>query len=106
MHIELRRVDWAYTSTFRIAGREQSTAETVWVELIDGAHIGRGEAMGVFYHGETVDSLWSQLADIKDVLIKGISRTQLLKLLPPGGVRNAVDCALSQMSLTSVEVWG
>jgi L-alanine-DL-glutamate epimerase-like enolase superfamily enzyme len=50
--------------------------------------------MCVFYHGETIDSLLAQLTAVKDDLVKGISRSQLQELLPPGGARNAVDCAL------------
>jgi len=94
MKIEFHRVDWPYTSTFRIAGREQTVANTVWVEVSDGTHTGRGEAAGVHYHGETIDSLWSQLVAVKESLTAGVSRTQLQSLLPPGGARNAVDCAL------------
>jgi L-alanine-DL-glutamate epimerase-like enolase superfamily enzyme len=94
MEVRFHRVDWPFTSTFRIASRAQTTAETVCIELTDGPLTGRGEATGVFYHGETVDSLLSQLAAIKEILTKGISRASLQELLPPGGARNAVDCAL------------
>jgi L-Ala-D/L-Glu epimerase / N-acetyl-D-glutamate racemase len=94
MQVEFRRVDWPFASTFRIAYRAQTTAETVWVELKEGTLTGRGEGMGVFYHGETIDSLLTQLTAIEDDLVKGISRKQLQELLPPGGARNAVDCAL------------
>ena len=94
MQVEFRQVDWPFASTFRIAYRAQSTAETVWVELKEGTLTGRGEGMCVFYHGETIDSLLAQLTAVKDDLVKGISRAQLQELLPPGGARNAVDCAL------------
>jgi len=94
MQVKFRRVDWPFASTFRIANREQRMAETVSVELTDGKFTGRGEAMGVFYHGETVDSMLSQLTGFEVVLAKGISRAQLQTLLPPGGARNALDCAL------------
>lgn len=94
MQVEFHRVDWPFTSTFRIAYRAQTTAETVWVELKEGTLTGRGEGMCVFYHGETIGSLLAQLTAVKDDLVKGISRSQLQELLPPGGARNAVDCAL------------
>lgn len=94
MQVEFHQVDWPFASTFRIAYRAQTTAETVWVELKEGALTGRGEGMCVFYHGETIDSLMAQLTAVKDDLVKGISRAQLQELLPPGGARNAVDCAL------------
>jgi L-alanine-DL-glutamate epimerase-like enolase superfamily enzyme len=107
MQLNFTRVDWAYASTFRIAGRERTTAETVCVQLTDGAHTGRGEAMGVFYHGETVESLCSQLESVKELVARGISREQLRDHLPPGGARNAVDCALWDLEAkrTGLRVW-
>ena len=94
MQVEFRRVNWPFASTFRIAYRSQTTAETVWVELKEGTLTGRGEGMCVFYHGETIDSLLIQLKAVEKDLVRGISRAQLQELLPPGGARNAVDCAL------------
>jgi L-alanine-DL-glutamate epimerase-like enolase superfamily enzyme len=94
MQVEFRRIDLPLKSTFRIAYRVQTHAETVVVELKDGNLIGRGEALGVSYHGETADSLLAQLATVKRDLIDGISRTDLQARLPPGGARNAIDCAL------------
>jgi L-Ala-D/L-Glu epimerase len=64
------------------------------VRLNDGELTGRGEAIGVSYHGETVESLLTQLTAIRSDLGKGVTRHDLQSLLPPGGARNAVDCAL------------
>jgi len=94
MQVEFYPVNWPFASTFRIAYRSQTTAETVWVEMKEGFLTGRGEGMCVFYHGETIDSLMSQLTAVKNDLVNGISRAELQALLPPGGARNAVDCAL------------
>jgi L-Ala-D/L-Glu epimerase len=94
MLVEFRRVNWPFTSTFRIAYRTQTVAETVWVELTDGKLTGRGEALGVSYHGESIASLMRQLEDVRKDLDKGLSRAQLQELLPAGGARNAIDCAL------------
>jgi L-alanine-DL-glutamate epimerase-like enolase superfamily enzyme len=94
MHVEFRRVDWPFVSTFRIAYEVRTHAETVLVELKDGNLVGRGEALGVSYHGETVDSLLAQLMAVKNELVSGISRRDLQSLLPAGGARNAIDCAL------------
>ena len=94
MLAEFRRVDWPFTSAFRIAYRVQTMAETVWVELTDGEFAGRGEALGVSYLGETADSLMAQLKAYKPALLSGLSREALQVHLPPGGARNAIDCAL------------
>ena len=94
MQVEIRRVDWPYTSVFRISYREQTHAETALIELKDGNLVGRGEAMGVSYHGETADSIIAQLKEIAGKLSRGITRKELQSLLPPSGARNAADCAL------------
>jgi L-Ala-D/L-Glu epimerase len=94
MRVKCRRVDWPFASTFRIAYQVQTVAETVWVELLDGPLTGRGEGLPVSYHGETADSLLTQLTGVEQRLETGISRSDLYQLLPPGGARNAVDCAL------------
>ena len=55
---------------------------------------GRAEAAGVDYHGETPESMVAQLASIQRHLHDGVSGEDLLELLPAGGARNALDCAL------------
>jgi L-Ala-D/L-Glu epimerase len=92
--VELRRVDWPYVTPFRIAYRVSVVAETVQATLREGDIVGRGEARGVSYRGETVDVLLGQLESIRRVLTNGVSRAQLDSLLPAGGARNAIDCAL------------
>lgn len=94
MQVEFRQVDWPYARVFRIAYRVSAVAETVHVRLTDGPYVGCGEALGVSYHGETVASMLAQLDRVKAQLCAGISRAELSTLLPPGGARNAIDCAL------------
>ena len=94
MQVEIRRVNWQFASEFRISYEVRSQAETVLVEMEDGDLVGRGEALGVSYHAETADSLVEQLMAIRAELSCGIPRAKLAELLPPGGARNAVDCAL------------
>ena len=55
---------------------------------------GRAEAAGVDYHGETPESMVAQLASIQRHLHDGVSGEDLLELVPAGGARNALDCAL------------
>lgn len=94
MQIEVRRVAWPYVTPFRIAYQVSTIAETVQVQLKDRSYVGRGEALGVSYHGETVDSMVAQIEQVKAELSQGVSREKLAALLPAGGARNAVDCAL------------
>jgi L-alanine-DL-glutamate epimerase-like enolase superfamily enzyme len=94
MRVDVRRIDWPFASTFRIAYEVRTHAETVQVELKDGNLVGRGEALGVSYHGESADLLMTQVINMKNNLANGISRVDLQSLLPAGGARNAIDCAL------------
>lgn len=94
MQVEFRRVDWPYAKPFRISYQVRSIAETVQIQLTDGPFVGRGEGLGVSYHKETVDSMLAQLETVKSALSRGISRAELASLLPAGGARCAVDCAL------------
>jgi L-alanine-DL-glutamate epimerase-like enolase superfamily enzyme len=64
------------------------------VELSDGVHVGRGEALGVYYLNETMASMLEQVETLRPRIEQGIDRTELQSALPPGGVRNAIDCAL------------
>lgn len=89
-HIEV----WPLKAPFRISGKEWLTAEALVVELAGDGCIGRGEAQGVYYLDETADSMLAQVESISDRLRAGLTREALLALLPSGGARNAVDCAL------------
>lgn len=94
VEVNFRQVDWPFTSTFRIAYRTQNVAETVLVELREGNHVGRGEGLCVVYHGETPESLLQQVSEVRNDLVNGLTRESLQSRLPPGGARNAIDCAL------------
>src|SRR5690348_12280682 len=94
MQVEFRWVDWPYLEPFRISYQVSSMAETIQVLLTDGDFTGRGEGLGVSYHGETMDSILRQLEIVRSALSRGISRQELAALLPPGGARCAADCAL------------
>lgn len=94
MMIRFRRVDWEYKTPFRIAYQLSTHAQTVVVEIQEGDIVGRGEALGVSYRHETVDTIVEQLEDVAAELRNGISALELANRLPAGGARNALDCAL------------
>jgi L-alanine-DL-glutamate epimerase-like enolase superfamily enzyme len=64
------------------------------VTLDHGHHRGRGEAAGVYYRNDTCRSMAQQLESVRATVQAGISIDLLQRLLPPGGARNALDCAL------------
>jgi L-alanine-DL-glutamate epimerase-like enolase superfamily enzyme len=88
---------WPLAIPLRDGGGVLSELEIAVVTLRDGAHVGRGEAAGVHYHGEDARSMVEQIELVRARIERGLTRTELLELLPPGGARNAVDCALWDM---------
>ena len=85
---------WELNAPFVTSQEQLFAIETLTVYLEDGAVVGRGEALGVDYLGETPQGMSHQVMAIARELDKGIDRSMLPSLLPPGGARNAVDCAL------------
>ena len=81
---------WAYKVPFRVSRGAESALDVVVVTLTDSdGHVGRGEAAGVDYDGETVPLLCAQIEAVRPAIERGVAA-----LLPSGGARNAVDCAL------------
>ncbi|WP_405227937.1 N-acetyl-D-Glu racemase DgcA [Lentisalinibacter sediminis] len=85
---------WQLAQPFRIAGKEWRMSPALVVELEQEGVVGRGEGQGVFYLGETAESMLAAVGGVAARIESGISREELLEVLPPGGARNAIDCAL------------
>ena len=120
MQMSVVTESWAYKVPFRVSRGAESALDVVVVTLTDPqGHVGRGEAAGVDYDGETVALLCAQIEAIRPAIERmpaterhagdrrrptsageaagGRARPHfaaLAALLPAGGARNAVDCAL------------
>lgn len=94
MQLEVVRRDWLLKEPFTISRGTMTTADAVIVTLRDGAAVGRGEAYGIIYEGESPDSIIAQVESVRPAIEAGIDRLALIDLLPIGGARCAVDCAL------------
>jgi len=99
--VEIER--WELIEPFEIARGTINAPPVIVVTLTDSAgHVGRAEAAGVDYDGETPMSLAAQIDSVMPTL-RGAMKSELVDanvlanlqtLLPPGGARNALDCAL------------
>ncbi|MDR3387007.1 MAG: dipeptide epimerase [Rudaea sp.] len=94
LKLDIRTETWQLAEPFHITGYVISAASVIVVTLSEGAAQGRGEASGVFYRGETPASMVAQIEAARPRIERGITRSELLTLLPAGGARNAVDTAL------------
>ena len=85
---------WPASRPFRITGKVWNSFDSVVVELEQDGFVGRGEGLGVYYKDESAEVMIGQLEQIASSVTAGLTRANLQKLLPPGGARNALDCAL------------
>lgn len=92
--LDIRTETWPFKEPFRIAGYVIADAAVVHVALTKDGVTGEGEASGVFYRGETPQTVAAQIESVRPAIEAGITRDALRDLLPAGGARNAIDCAL------------
>ncbi len=88
---------FALASPFRISGLVFDHRNVVVVSITDGTHHGRGEACGVYFLGDDTPAMIAILEAHRAPIESGIDRDTLRRLLPPGGARNALDCALWEL---------
>lgn len=82
---------------FQIASHVFDSRLACLVTLDDGTHVGRGEATGVYYLGEDIETMRIQLEAVRDAIEAHPTREELRAILPAGGARNAVDAALWEL---------
>lgn len=85
---------WALHTPLVFAGGHCADATVVVVEIEQEGVKGVGEATPYARYGETEASVRAQIAAILPALQQGITRQQLLQMMPAGAARNAVDSAL------------
>jgi L-alanine-DL-glutamate epimerase-like enolase superfamily enzyme len=118
MPLHVATESWPYKVPFRVSRGAEAALDVVVVTLVDSqGRIGRGEAAGVDYDGETVALLCAQIEAVRGDIERALEDNAtvaadahaaagardpdgpghgypgLATLLGPGGARNAVDCA-------------
>lgn len=94
LRLTFGKESWSLKRPFHFAGWRIASSDVVVVLLERAGLVGRGEATGVIYRGETPDTICAAIASVRGAVTGGITRSDLHNLLPPGGARNALDCAL------------
>ncbi|HEY1604869.1 MAG TPA: dipeptide epimerase [Allosphingosinicella sp.] len=95
--LEVRAERLRLAAPFRISGYVFEATDAIVVTVSDGRHRGRGEAAGAYYLGDDLDRMRSDIEAARTEIEKGIDRSGLQGLMPPGGGRNAIDCALWEL---------
>ncbi|KRD76991.1 dipeptide epimerase [Lysobacter sp. Root983] len=91
----------------RIAGHAFAAMPALVAQLQQDGCRGRGEASGVYYFGDDPPTMQASVLAQREAIESGIDREALRALLPPGGARNAIDCALWELEaqLSGRPVW-
>jgi L-alanine-DL-glutamate epimerase-like enolase superfamily enzyme len=97
LRLDYRVESHALAAPFRISGFVFETSDVAVVELSDGDLVGRGEAAGVYYLGDDIEHIVAELEAHRDAIEACASREELRQVMPCGGARNAVDCALWEL---------
>ena len=117
MPLHVATESWPYKVPFRVSRGAEAALDVVVVTLVDSqGRVGRGEAAGVDYDGETIALLCAQIEAVRERVERALEGGAALAadarfgagapataarhgfpglaaLLPAGGARNAVDCA-------------
>lgn len=94
MRLEVFDTDWEMVEPFVTASEVTTAIKVVTVQLEKDGMRGRAETLGVDYLGENAQSITAQIEAVRSEIEGGISLDELQELLPPGGARNGLDCAL------------
>src|ERR1700704_4595607 len=90
LKIETAVETWPIAGEFVIARGTKREAAVVVARVSDGTASGRSECVPYARYGETVDSVLAAIHAQRAVT----DRTALLREMPAGAARNALDCAL------------
>lgn len=97
----------ASKKAFSISRESITSVRVVYLEIHADGAVGRGEAVGVDYRGETPELLKRQIEGYFAGRKTLSTREKLEKQLLAGGARNAIDCALWDLEAkqAGVSVW-
>jgi L-alanine-DL-glutamate epimerase-like enolase superfamily enzyme len=91
LHIDAVAETWPIAGEFVIARGAKREAIVVVAQVSDGRVRGRGECVPYARYGETVEGVRAVILAMQGALS---DRASLLRQMPAGAARNALDCAL------------
>ena len=83
--VEHSRQSWRLKSPFVTSQETVTHIDTIHVRVMQEGYVGRGEALGVDYLGETPDTMSAQLAHLGKDLPGAFDNEALQEALPAGG---------------------
>ncbi|MEM6616153.1 MAG: N-acetyl-D-Glu racemase DgcA [Pseudomonadota bacterium] len=85
---------WPIAGAFTIARGSRTEAKVVTVTAKRDEIIGRGECVPYPRYGESIESVTTEIENVRAEIEGGLTREALQLRMPAGAARNAVDCAL------------
>ena len=82
------------SAPFTITGYTFTDMTVVVARVGERGTTGEGEAAGVYYLDDDAERMSAAIEHVRRDIEQGVDREALRQLLPPGGARNALDCAL------------
>lgn len=79
---------------FAISRGSKTEAEVICCTISEGRFSGRGECVPYRRYGETMESVIAAIEVVRSKIASGMDRGGLLRAMPAGAARNALDCAL------------
>ncbi|MBB2970561.1 N-acetyl-D-Glu racemase DgcA [Mesorhizobium sp. RMAD-H1] len=94
INLQIQRDRYPIAGSFTISRGSKTAADVIVCTLSDGNFVGRGECVPYARYGESLESVTAEIETVRDAIVQGAARHDLLTLMRPGAARNAVDCAL------------
>jgi L-Ala-D/L-Glu epimerase len=92
---------WPIAGSFTISRGGKTEAVTVMAEVSLAGHTGRGECAPYPRYGETAEATQNALLAMQEAVARGLDCSALQAAMPPGAARNALDCALIDLTAKS-----
>lgn len=80
--------------TFTISRGSKTEADVICCTIREDGFSGRGECVPYRRYGETIESVIASIEGVRGEIASGMDRGGLLRAMPAGAARNALDCAL------------
>ncbi len=95
--LRVERAAIRFAEPFRITGYVFNAMPSIVATIAEGNRRGQGEAAGVYYLSDDQDHMLDMIEQVRGEVEAGLTRVDLQKVLPSGGARNALDCALWEL---------
>jgi L-alanine-DL-glutamate epimerase-like enolase superfamily enzyme len=106
-NLKIKSESFPVKGSFNIARSSIKEVNVITVTIERNGVSGRGECRPYPRYNESVESVTAQIESIRSRIEHGLSRHDLLSILPAGAARNAVDCAFWDFESKKLEqpVW-